>query len=170
MNFHVSTRSLEAADLPAAARVLETAILASPLYNDWSKRGEVASLTAAALSVKLQSGDFGVTAAFEGDTMVGVIVFSFEAGLAWLDWIAVSATHRGRGVAHALMRALEDSAVKQGAHKIWCDSRVENIASQKLLEAHGYGIVVTLKRHWYGLDFFIWEKFLEIAPNSLEAN
>jgi ribosomal protein S18 acetylase RimI-like enzyme len=166
--FH--TRSLEAADLPAAAQVLEAAILASPLYNEWSKRGEIASLGATALTMKLESGDFAVTAAFEGDTMIGVIVFSFEAGLAWLDWIAVAADHRGRGVAHVLMRAFEGSAVERGAHKIWCDSRVENTASQKLLESHGYSVAMTLKRHWYGLDFFIWEKFLEIAPNSLETN
>jgi ribosomal protein S18 acetylase RimI-like enzyme len=165
-SFH--TRALEVADLQTAAQVLETAILASPLYNDWSKRGEIASLSADALAAKLQSGDAEITAAFEGETMIGVVVFSFEAGLAWLDWVAVSAAHRGRGVAHALMRDLERSAVARGAHKIWCDSRVENMASQKLLESHGYSVAVTLKRHWYGLDFFIWEKFLEVAPDSPE--
>ncbi len=143
-----------------AAKLLEVTIESIPMYNDWAKRTEVAEHQTDVLEQKLASDSQSLIGAFDGDTLIGVVTSSFEAGLIWLGWIVVNPEHRGRGVARALMNALEDSAKTRGAHKIWCDSRVENGLSKALLETSGYRIVATIERHWYGLDYFIWEKLV----------
>ncbi len=154
------TRALQPHELEAASAILQTAIETSPYYNDWSKREEIALHSPSKLQAMLEADPEGVIGAFVDGELAGVITSDVDAGLAWLSWIAVSREHRQQGIAHALMRALESHAVERGAHKIWCDSRVENVPSARMLEAHGYRVTVTLEKHWYGLDFYLWEKAL----------
>jgi ribosomal protein S18 acetylase RimI-like enzyme len=158
---NIVTRTLEPHELEAASAIIQTAIQDSPYYNDWSKREEIALHSPTKLRTMLEADPEGVIGAFADDELAGVITSDVDAGLTWLSWIAVAAQSRGRGVAHALMRALETRARARGAHKIWCDSRVENIPSARMLEANGYRVAVTLQKHWYGLDFYLWEKALE---------
>ena len=152
------TRALEHADLQAAAVLLETAISSSPHYNAVAKLEEIAGLTPANLRANLELDASSAIGVFVDQNLAGVVVSSVDAGLLWLGWIVVGDIWRGRGLSHELMRSLEGSATQRGVHKIWCDSRVGNTASQHLLEQHGYVIVVTLERHWYGLDYYLWEK------------
>ena len=153
-----TTRALEPSDSQAAAALLETAILSSPHYNTVAKLEEIAAHTPAKLQANLEADALSAIGLFESDTLAGVVISSVDAGLLWLGWIVVGDIWRGRGLSHELMRSLEGSATQRGVHKIWCDSRVGNTASQHLLEQHGYVIVVTLERHWYGLDYYLWEK------------
>lgn len=154
----VTTRALEVADLSAAAALLETAIASSPHYNAVAKLEEIAAHTPAKLQTNLELDALSAIGLFEGDQLAGVIVSSVDAGLLWLGWIVVGDAWRGHGLSHVLMRAFEASAAKRGVHKIWCDSRIGNTASKVLLERHGYAVAVVLERHWYGLDYYLWEK------------
>ncbi len=154
------THPLEPADLLRAARLLEATILASNHYNRWAKTEEIAAHSLEALRAKLEVDPKSLIGTFVNGELAGVVVSQLDAGLIWLGWIVVGETYRGQGLGHELMRALEASARGRGAHKVWCDSRVENTASQHLLEAHGYQIMARLERHWYGLDYFLWEKLL----------
>ena len=155
---NTTIRALEVADLSAAAALLETAISSSPHYNAVAKLKEIAAHTSAKLQANLEGDSLSVIGVFAGDELAGVIVSSVDAGLLWLGWIVVADAWRGRGLSHVLMRSLEGTAALRGAHKIWCDSRVGNDASKALLERHGYVVVVTLFSHWYGLDYYLWER------------
>ena len=155
-----TTRALEVADLSAAAALLETAISSSPHYNAVAKLEEIAAHTPAKLQVSLELDAQSAIGVFAGDELAGVVVSNLDAGLLWLGWIVVAEAWRGRGLSHILMRSLEGTAAQRGAHKIWCDSRVGNDASKALLERHGYVVVVTLERHWYGLDYHLWERWV----------
>ena len=154
----VSTRPLEPADLSAAALLLETAISASPHYNAVAKLEEIAAHASAKLAANLETDALSAIGLFEGHQLAGVVVSSVDAGLLWLGWIVVADSWRGRGLSHVLMRAFEASAGQRGVHKIWCDSRIGNDASKALLEQHGYQVAATLFSHWYGLDYYLWEK------------
>jgi ribosomal protein S18 acetylase RimI-like enzyme len=154
----MTIRPLQSQDLPQAARLLETAIESMTIYNAWAKREEVALHQPVIFEQNLIQDPQSLIGAFENESLIGVITSSLEAGLIWLGWIAVNFEHRGRGVARALINALEDSARERGAHKIWCDSRIENEVSNAMLTASRYRCVATLNHHWYGLDYFIWEK------------
>jgi ribosomal protein S18 acetylase RimI-like enzyme len=147
-------------DCAVASNLLETVISSMTMYNDWAKQTELAEHRAQVLEQRLHNDPHSLIGAFDDDVLMGVVTSSLEAGLIWLGWIVVSPEQRGRGVARALMLALEDSAGARGAHKIWCDSRIENDISKALLEASDYRIAAKLERHWYGLDYFIWEKRL----------
>ena len=158
-----TTRALEVADLSAASALLETAISSSPHYNAVAKLEEIAAHSAEKLAVNLETDPWSAIGLFEGDQLAGVVVSNVDAGLLWLGWIVVADAWRGRGLSHGLMRSFEASATQRGVHKIWCDSRIGNDASKHLLEQHGYAVVARLERHWYGLDYYLWEKFLSIA-------
>ncbi len=151
-------RALKVADLSLAATLLEAAISSSPHYNAVAKLEEIAAHSAENLAANLKLDALSAIGLFEGDQLVGLIVSSVDAGLLWLGWIIVGENWRGRGLSHLLMQAFEAGATQRGAHKIWCDSRVGNSASQHLLEQHGYVVAVTLFSHWYGLDYYLWEK------------
>ena len=159
MDVNITIRALEVADLSAAAALLEAAIQASPHYNAVAKLQEIAAHTPAKLQANLELDTWGAIGVFAGDELAGVIVSNLDAGLLWLGWIVVAGAWRGRGLSHELMRSLEGTAALRGAHKIWCDSRVGNDASKALLERHGYKVAATLFSHWYGLDYYLWEKF-----------
>ncbi len=141
------------------AELLKAAILESPFYSDWAKSEEMAGLSADKL-LTIPKED--VLIFLENDVVLGVLVSSHqEAGLLWLSWCVVSPSARGRGIAGMLIEAFHDSAKARGLHKTWCDSRVGNLASARMLEKAGYQVVATLKKHWYGLDFLIWERLVD---------
>jgi ribosomal protein S18 acetylase RimI-like enzyme len=142
----------------ATAQLLETTILESPHYSPLAKTEEIAGLTAVKL---LAMPKQDVHIAVEENTVLGVLVSSGkEAGLLWLSWIVVSPAARGRGVAGALITSFHASAAARGVHKTWCDSRVGNASSARMLEKAGYKVVATLEKHWYGLDYLIWERLV----------
>lgn len=161
MTNQFTTRALKLADLQAAAALLETAISTSPHYNAVAKLEEIAAHTPAKLQAQLEVDALSAIGLFEGDQLAGMVVSSVDAGLLWLGWIVVGEAWRGRGLSHVLMRAFEAGVAQRGAHKIWCDSRIGNTASKHLLEQYGYVVAVTLERHWYGLDYYLWEKRIE---------
>ncbi len=143
----------------ATARLLEQAILESPFYSDWAKSEEIAGLTAEKL---LAMPPQNIFLAVEASTVLGVLVSSSEeAGLLWLSWVVVSPAARGHGIAGMLIDAFHTSAAARGVHKTWCDSRVGNAASARMLEKAGYTVITTFKKHWYGLDYLIWERLVD---------
>jgi RimJ/RimL family protein N-acetyltransferase len=143
----------------STAELLKSAILESPFYSEWAKTEEMAGLTAEKL-LAMPADD--VLLAVENNVVLGVLVSSTkEAGLLWLSWCVVSPVARGRGLAGALIEAFHASAAARAAHKTWCDSRVGNNASARMLEKAGYQVVASLKKHWYGLDYLIWERLLD---------
>jgi RimJ/RimL family protein N-acetyltransferase len=151
----VNISSLEPHHTPAALALLRQIILESPHYSQAAKDSEIAALTA-----QLEAQPHTALVALEHGAVRGVLVWSgFEAGLLWLSWIVCAPEARGRGLGLELVQAFHEFAKQQGVHKTWCDSRIGNLASQKLLEKAGYKQAARLEKHWYGLDYFIWERY-----------
>jgi len=93
-------------------------------------------------------------------SLVGFCFSRFDDYTIWLEWFCISPNYRGQNIGNMILSKLEDSTRIRECHKIWCDSRIENIASFKVLQRNGYILVATLKNHWYDQDFFIWQKYL----------
>jgi ribosomal protein S18 acetylase RimI-like enzyme len=49
---------------------------------------------------------------------------------------------------------------RRGAHKVWCDSRANNAPAKSLFRKIGFRKIALIEKHWYGLDFILWERFV----------
>lgn len=153
----MTVQTLTPAQTQAALELLVSTIEQSPYYTDAAKQTEIAEL-----KTQLQTHPQTAFVALEQGRVLGVLVWSgLEAGLLWLSWIVVAPEARGRGVARALLEAFHDFAKASGVHKTWCDSRIGNTPSQALLGKSGYKVITTLSQHWYGLDYFLWERLVD---------
>ncbi len=126
-------------------------------YNERARRAELARYTADGLRALIAAAPQSVIVARDGGQLVGFCVSRFDDGTIWLSWFGTAVHARGRGIGAALLAALAEALPSRGAHKIWCDSRVENAASRSVLERFGFRRVTTLKNHWYGQDYYLWE-------------
>jgi ribosomal protein S18 acetylase RimI-like enzyme len=90
--------------------------------------------------------------------LVGFVISNLDDETIWLSWFGVDMAVRQRGVGSSLLRALDQRARLVGAHKVWCDSRTDNMASRLALSKHGFQPICTIPDHWYRQDFILWEK------------
>ncbi|MGP8251998.1 MAG: GNAT family N-acetyltransferase [Terracidiphilus sp.] len=88
------------------------------------------------------SADTATWMAEEDGTIAGFAVVEWAVDskqpAAYIQTIEVLPQFRRLGVAGELMRRLEDSAIKAGAHLIWLHVDAENAAAIRLYEAHGF--------------------------------
>jgi ribosomal protein S18 acetylase RimI-like enzyme len=66
-----------------------------------------------------------------------------------LEWINVATTHRGRGIASALLRVMAGWFVETNATNVCVDVDPANHAARRLYESHG---ARELKPHWLVWD------------------
>lgn len=149
-------RSGEAAPVAKLAR---SVIHAVPYYKPEMRWGEAGQYTAAQVASRARKGQVFLVAREKG-RVVGFCHGYDDLGTFWLNWIGVSPTARKSGIAHKLMARLERVARKQGAHKLWFDTIVQNREASRFFRGHGYRRVARLNRHWHGDDYLLWEKFL----------
>jgi ribosomal-protein-alanine N-acetyltransferase len=80
----------------------------------------------------------------------------------------VDKDHTGRGVAKAAVEFLEGEALELGLHRLEAGTMVENLASQRVLEARGferYGLapkLLFLNGAWR--DHVLYQKLLHDRP------
>lgn len=151
---------LASADASEAAGLIERTISSLAYYNDRARYAEIAKYRAPLLRDLLKDDPQSVIVAKSAATIIGFCISNFDDETIWLAWFGVDAPHRGRGIGTLLIERLESTAVERGAHKIWCDTRTDNVASQRVLEAMGFSQICTIRRHWYRQDFLLWEKVL----------
>lgn len=100
--------------------------------------------------------------ATSGGEDVGVAFGHSEGdGVFWLSWVGVIPEYRGRGIASALLIALEGATIKTH-HKIWTSTLPENTEVARLLTAEGWRICAVIENHWYGLDNYFWQKLFTV--------
>ncbi|MBI4095241.1 MAG: GNAT family N-acetyltransferase [DPANN group archaeon] len=117
--------------------------------------------TPAKLRGDLNDAQWIMLIAKDNNNVVGFTnVYKIMGGVAQCDWCIVNPNYSGHGIGHALTKALFKECRKAGCHKIETDSRINNAAGISLLKATGWQKVSLLKRHWFGQDYFLWEKFL----------
>ena len=126
-------------------------------YNERARREELAKYSQEGLRGLMDEEAEAVLVARFGARIVGFCVSRYDDGTVWLSWFGTSADARGKGVGSALLAALAQSLSRRRAHKIWCDTRVENVRSGAVLERAGFKRIATIANHWYGQDFHLWE-------------
>jgi ribosomal protein S18 acetylase RimI-like enzyme len=147
----------KAHELGALAALMRETIEPLAYYNERARRAEVAKYSADALRALMTGDPQGLLVARDDTGLVGFCVSRFDDGTIWLSWFGTAAHARGRGVGAALLAALAQTLPARHAHKIWCDSRTDNVESRTVLERAGFRRTVTLTNHWYGQDYFLWE-------------
>jgi len=140
----------------------------SPLtyYNSRALEEELTKYAAAHLEALVDQDPDAILVARIDAELVGFCISSYDDGLLWLAWFGVSASARGRGFGVYLLEALERSASRRRAHKVWCDTRTSNEVSARVLERAGYNRIAELTNHWYGQDFYLWEKVVRDDQES----
>ncbi|MBA4071240.1 MAG: hypothetical protein C0497_05290 [Gemmatimonas sp.] len=153
----VSIRRLAAAESPTVAALVAATVRPLPYYNERAKSEELAKYGSVELTALCASDADSVLVAWEGQKPIGFCISKYDDGLVWLCWFGVHEEHRGRHIGNALLVALQQTLALRRAHKIWCDTRTDNIRSQKVLTQFGFTRIAELKNHWYGQDFYLWE-------------
>lgn len=102
----------------------------------------------------------------EREQMAGfaIVYWAGEPGpsTAYIQTLEVTPTQRSRGIAHELLRRLENSATAADARVIWLHVAQGNIAAIRLYESHGY-LPQGSEENFYaeGIHAFIYAKALE---------
>lgn len=127
-------------------------------YNQVAKSSEIAKYSIEALRESALNDPDSVLVAKVGNQVVGFCFSNSDDGLVWLAWFGVHSSFRRQGIGSVLLEKLEESVRNGRSHKIWCDCRTENEGSKVTLSKHGYVELCTVRNHWYGQDFILWEK------------
>jgi len=144
-------------EVDALAALMRATIEPLTYYNDRAIRAELEKYGAASLRALAAGDPQAILVARDDVGLAGFCVSRFDDGTIWLSWFGTAARARGRGVGSALLAALAKTLPSRDAHKIWCDSRVDNVESKSALERAGFRRITTLTNHWYGQDYFLWE-------------
>jgi ribosomal protein S18 acetylase RimI-like enzyme len=142
----------------AAARMIAKVIESVPYYSGIAKTTEMGKYTPQLLAYSVGHDPDSVLIARDRMDMVGFCISRVDDGLLWLAWVGVVADWRRSGVASKLLVTVEGTTMSRGCHKMWCDCRTSNVASQGLLTCAGFHRICEVKNHWYGHDFILWEK------------
>jgi ribosomal protein S18 acetylase RimI-like enzyme len=148
------------------SRLMAEVITPLAYYNERAKVEELGKYQPDHLVTLATEEPDAVLVAVFGRTPVGFCVSRYDDALVWLSWFGVAAQRRGQGIGDLLLDALERSVPARRAHKLWCDTRTENVASERLLRKRAYRQIVRLSNHWYGQDFYLWEKLLGSGDGS----
>ena len=154
----MSIGPVAAHELDALAALMRDTIRPLAYYNAPAIAAELTKYTAENLRSIAAADPHAIFVARDASGLTGFCVSRFDDGTVWLAWFGTAERSRGEGIGGALLTALEATLPARGAHKIWCDSRTENVESKSVLERLGYTCIATLVNHWYGQDYFLWEK------------
>lgn len=147
-------------DAEAVGSLFQQVLFELPYYNQEAKAAELKRHTPALLIETIVGDPASILVAKDGSQVVGYAFNREDDGLIWLAWFGVASAYRQMGVGRALLQRLDDRARSSGAHKIWCDCRTNNTPSKLTLIGHGFSPLCTVRKHWHGQDFILWEKFV----------
>jgi ribosomal protein S18 acetylase RimI-like enzyme len=131
-----------------------------PYYSNLSKKEEIKKFSSLNLRKNIKDKNKLYICAIEDKKIIGFVCGYFDAGTFWIDWIGISQRFRNKGVAENLENYLEKILRKSKIHKIWCDSRTNNKEVINLFKKLGFRKITKISKHWYKLDFYLWEKLL----------
>ena len=144
----------------AVSRVIELVVSGLRYYNDIAKKSEIEKYSAKLLRESIVNDPDSVLVARADGKAVGFCISRYDDSLIWLSWFGVHPEYRRNRLATAILDAFEESVRNGRSHKIWCDCRTENTPSKVILAARGYLPLCTIRNHWYGQDFILWEKLV----------
>lgn len=147
-------------ELHHVSRLFGDLVLSLPYYNDVAKSTEIDKYSEGFLKKLIRTDPDSVLVARVGDELAGFCFSEIDDGIIWLSWFGVGEQFRRMGIGSALLHNLDETVRSGRSHKIWCDCRTENDVSATVLQRHGFAPLCTVRNHWYGQDFILWEKFV----------
>jgi RimJ/RimL family protein N-acetyltransferase len=130
-------------------------------YNELAVQTELEKYSAPNLLIKRHEDPYSIIVLKAEQKIIGYCFSRFDDYTVWLEWFGVAMEHRKKGLGAALLQMLEEASKERKSHKIWCDCRTDNARSKIVLENNGFELITEIKRHWYGQDFFLWQKFIQ---------
>lgn len=156
----LTIRGMNRDDADAVSKLFTEIVRDLPYYNSTAKESEIKKYSPELLRIAVKQEPESILVAKVNGVLAGFCFSENDDGLIWLAWFAVHPSFRKQGIGLALLRRLEEKARKEMCHKIWCDCRTENQASKVVLSKQGYLELCTVRNHWYGQDFVLWEKLV----------
>ena len=144
-------------EVDALVTLMRDTIQPLAYYNDRAKQAELTKYGADGIRALLADDPQSVLVARDDSGLIGFCVSRCDDGTVWLSWFGTAARARGYGVGAAMLAALAETLPSRNAHKIWCDSRTDNVESKSVLARAGFRQIATLTNHWFGQDFYLWE-------------
>lgn len=93
--------------------------------------------------------------------VVGTVSVTVEEGDLYVKTMAVDPSVQGRGIAHLLMRAIDEYAATTTHERIFLYTTYFSVGAKQLYEKHGYSWVRdTPPEEWYGVPGLEMEKFI----------
>jgi GNAT superfamily N-acetyltransferase len=156
----VHVRTLSDDDCDAASRLISEIISDLSYYSSHAREAEISKYSPSRLRDLIRLDARSVLIASRQSRLVGFLVSTYDDGVIWLAWFGVRKEERSTGVGSRLLKTAISQVRERGCAKIWCDTRTENVESGLALERAGFERLCRIDRHWYGLDFFLWEKIV----------
>lgn len=156
-----SVGAAEKNDLAVSSRLFRRILRDMPYYNSSARWHEARKYSEKQLEKKTSEDPLSVLVAKDASGLVVGFCFNhFDDFTVWIDWFGVNPSYRTKGVGRAILSRTFETARKRGAHKVWCDSRANNEPSKSLLRNMGFREIALIEKHWYKLDFILWERFV----------
>ena len=155
----IKIEKLKELDIPAYYKLVRRVILNTPYYSEWAKKEESTGYSPAWLKRGIKNRNKLLLCAKDKNKVVGFAFGYINTGLFHLMWIGTDSEYRKLGIAEKLVKKVELWA-KNKVHKIWLDTRTNNKQSVALFKKLKYKKAATLRKHYYGQDFYIWEKLI----------
>jgi ribosomal protein S18 acetylase RimI-like enzyme len=143
----------------SVAKLLKQNVLRLPYTQEAIER-ELAKYTPHELVNRIHQNPLDILIALYEGQPVGVLIHREDAGTRWIEWLVVDLNYRRLGIGNKLLSELINIAAYSPFHKIWLDTRTENTSAKRFFEAFGFRHLVTIKQHWYGLDYDLYEFLL----------
>ena len=139
-------------------------IYSNPYYQEKGKLEEAEEYTPEIVAKKIQQKTDEYFGAFDHGydppMLIGFCHGYYDLGTFWINWIGVRPLWRRYGYASKLIEYVEKFLQRKKVHKIWLDTKQDNIESISFFHKHKYKIFSSVKNHWYHADFYFWEKLL----------
>jgi len=160
MSKEILVRPATRRDLPRVVSLFLEVLRLIPYYNELTKRDEPRKYTLEKLRTRLRDDSYSISVAEDDTGLLGFAFTRFDDYVIWIEWFGVSPRSRRRGVGSAILQELVRTAPMRKAHKVWCDSRTTNEPVKATFHKNGFREVATLRNHWYGQDFILWERLV----------
>jgi len=152
---------LKTEEVKETSALIKKIIRENPYYNNSAKKEFITWYTPNQLSRHLEKKDMIFVVAKLKDKIVGFgSVWKSFGGVGYSDWTMVDKQCRRHGIGIAIWNYKINLAKQFGIHKVMADSLVINEEGIAFAKAHGLRRVAELKKHWYGQDYYLWEKVI----------
>lgn len=147
-------------DAARISTVFKIVVSQAVVYNEAARASEINTYTPDYISRLIEADSKAVTLYKIDGIIAGFLITEFQDGPIWIEWIGVDPKYRKHNIAGAMVEFCMSEAPSRGGHKIWCDTRDENVAAVALFTQKSFQQKSRLDNHWHGQNYIIWEKFL----------